>query len=75
MTPALVEARRRALLAERPGRAEDAQRHLARAQVANKLGNATAAILEYEAALTADPLDLEIHRKYWELRRARGSAG
>ncbi len=74
-TAAVVEARRRAYLAERPGQAERAQRHLARAQVARKLGNPAAAMLEYEAALSADPLDLEIHRAYWELKRGRGTAG
>jgi serine/threonine-protein kinase len=74
-TAAVVEARRRAYLAERPGQAERAQRHLARAQVARKLGNPAAAMLEYEAALSADPLDLEIHRAYWELSRGRGTPG
>jgi len=74
-TAAVVEARRRSFLAERPGQAERAQRHLARAQVARKLGNPAAAMLEYEAALSADPLDLEIHRAYWELKRARGTPG
>jgi eukaryotic-like serine/threonine-protein kinase len=68
----VVDARRRTLLAERPGQAEKAGRHVARAQVATKLGNAAAAILEYEAALAADPLDLEIHRRYWQLKREHG---
>jgi len=72
---AVVEARRKTLLAERPGHVEDAQRHVARARVATKLGNTGAAILEYEAALTADPLDLEIHQKYWALKRERGDSG
>ncbi|HTP25740.1 MAG TPA: serine/threonine-protein kinase [Anaeromyxobacteraceae bacterium] len=71
-TPAAVIAtRRRALLAERPEQQEQAQRHLARAQVAAKLGNEDAALAEYEAALKADPLDLALHQRYWELRRGR----
>ncbi len=70
-SPAVVEARRRTLHAERPGQAEQAERHVARAQVATKLGNAAAAILEYEAALSADPLDLDLHQRYWELKRER----
>ena len=70
--PAVLEARRRALLAEHPARAQEAQRHLARAQVAQKLGNEAAALAEYEAALTADPLDLALHERYWELKRRMG---
>jgi serine/threonine-protein kinase len=70
--PAVLEARRRALLAEYPARAQEAQRHLARAQVAQKLGNEAAALTEYEAALTADPLDLALHERYWELKRRMG---
>ncbi len=69
----VVEARRKALLAERPGQAEEAGRHVARAQVASKLGNVAAALVEYEAALAADPLDLEIHRRYWQLKREGGA--
>jgi eukaryotic-like serine/threonine-protein kinase len=75
MPPAVVAARRGALLAERPAEAARAQRHLARAQVAAKLGNATAALAEYEAALAADPLDLELHRVYWELKRGARRPG
>jgi eukaryotic-like serine/threonine-protein kinase len=67
--PAVVAARRRALLAEQPGHAERAQRHLTRAKVAAKLGNAAAAVSEYEAALASDPLDLELHKEYWEMKR------
>ena len=74
-SPAVVEARRRTLLAQHPGKAEQAERHVARARVATKLGNATAAILEYEAALSADPLDLDIHQRYWNLKREREGAG
>jgi len=74
-SPSLVEARRRMLLAERPGQADEVQRHVARAQVATKLGNMAAAALEYEAALAADPLDLELHQKYWDLKRERGESG
>jgi len=68
---ASVEARRRALLAEQPEREAEAQRHRARAQVACKLGNEAAALAEYEAALTADPLDLSLHGAYWEIARKR----
>jgi serine/threonine-protein kinase len=60
----LVEARRRELLAEFPERAAEARRQLARAEVARKLGNADAARQAYEAALAADPLDLEAHAAF-----------
>jgi serine/threonine-protein kinase len=61
---ALVAARRRELLAEFPERATEAQRQLARAEVARKLRNAAAARQAYEAALAADPLDLEAHAAF-----------
>ncbi|WP_176067609.1 serine/threonine-protein kinase [Anaeromyxobacter diazotrophicus] len=67
--PPVLEARRQAMLSEDPRRADEAQRHLARARVAEKLGNVAAALAEYEAALRSDPLDLELHRPYWDLRR------
>ena len=66
---AVLEARRQTLLAEDPRPAAEAQRHLARARVAEKLGNVPAALLEYEAALRNDPLDLGLHQPYWELKR------
>ena len=50
-------------------RATEAQRHLARAQVASKLGNFPSALAEYTSALQSDPLDLELHKSYWELKR------
>ncbi|HYS80247.1 MAG TPA: protein kinase [Anaeromyxobacteraceae bacterium] len=69
-TPAsVIEARRQTLLAEEPRRAAEAQRHLARAQVATKLGNFPSALAEFASALRSDPLDLEIHKTYWELKR------
>jgi serine/threonine-protein kinase len=55
---ALVAARREALLRAHPERKAEAERQLARAEVARKLGNAQAAAAAYEAALAADPLDL-----------------
>jgi len=63
----LVESRRRAFLAERPGREATAEKHLARAQVARKMGNLTAALSELEAALRADPLNLRLHEQHGEL--------
>jgi serine/threonine-protein kinase len=69
---AVVEARRRALLAEHPGQEAEAQRQVARARVAAKLGNAPAALAAYEAALRADPLDLRLHEEYTAARRASG---
>jgi len=68
---ALVQARRRELLAADPSRAAEAQRQLARARVALKLRNAEAALAAYEAALAADPLDLEAHQAYAALRAGR----
>jgi serine/threonine-protein kinase len=67
---ALVEARRAELLRAEPGRAAEAQRQLARAEVARKLGNAAAAAAAYEAALAADPLDLAAHEAWAAFRRA-----
>ncbi|HTT72451.1 MAG TPA: protein kinase [Anaeromyxobacteraceae bacterium] len=69
VTSAVLEARRRTLLAEAPQRGDEAGRQLARAQVAAKLGNTQAALAAYEAALQADPLDLSVHQSYWELKR------
>ncbi len=66
---ALVEARRREFLADRPGNAVEAQRQLSRAQVARKMSNAAAATAAYEAALAADPLDLGAHEAYLAFRR------
>ncbi|HEX7624826.1 MAG TPA: serine/threonine protein kinase, partial [Anaeromyxobacteraceae bacterium] len=65
----VIEARRQALLAEDPRSVAEAQRHLARAQVATKLGNLPSALAEYTNALRRDPLDLEIHKAYWGLKR------
>jgi hypothetical protein len=52
----------------------EAQRQLARARVAGKLGNVEAAARAYAAALAADPLDLETHEALAALRRARPRA-
>jgi serine/threonine-protein kinase len=65
----LVEARRRELLAAEPRRAAEAERHLSRAEVARKLGNAAAAAAAYEAALSADPLDPRARDAYAAFRR------
>jgi hypothetical protein len=37
--------------------------------VARAVGNRDFARAQYEEALAADPLDLDIHREYWALRR------
>ncbi len=75
---AVVESRRRAMLAESPERREQAQRHLARYQVAHKLDNQDTALLELEQALQQDPLNLELHELFVELemklRIKRGTA-
>ena len=42
---------------------------LTRAKVARAVGNLDFARAQYEEALAADPLDLDIHREYWALRR------
>jgi serine/threonine-protein kinase len=64
---AAIESRRRAFLAERPGQQAEAQRRLARSQVARKMGNDDAALAELEAALQADPLNMELHELHAEL--------
>jgi serine/threonine-protein kinase len=61
---ALVQARREALLAAEPARRAEAERQLARARVAHKLGNAAAAASAFEAALRADPLDPAAHEAF-----------
>jgi serine/threonine-protein kinase len=71
---ALVRARREDLLRADRAREAEAQRQLARARVAGKLGNVEAAARAYEAALLADPLDLETHEALAALRRARPRA-
>ncbi|WP_242346177.1 serine/threonine-protein kinase [Anaeromyxobacter terrae] len=74
---ALLDARRAELLRAGPGRAAEASRQRARAEVARKLGNAGAALAAYEAALAADPLDVATLDAYLALRRGprRGPAG
>jgi serine/threonine-protein kinase len=72
---AVVESRRRAFLAERPGQEAEARRRLARSQVARKMGNEAAALAELEAALQADPLDLDLHRQHAEMERAAARRG
>jgi serine/threonine-protein kinase len=67
----VLASRRQAFLRANPDRAQRAQRHLARAQVAGKLGNRAAALAEYAEALRADPLDLAVHQAYWDLERAK----
>ncbi|MCI0571199.1 MAG: protein kinase [Myxococcaceae bacterium] len=37
-------------------------------------GDAAQALTEYERALDADPLQLELHRRYWPLRQGRAPA-
>jgi len=69
---ALVQARREALLAADPARKAEAERQLARARVAHKLGNADAAAAAFEAALRADPLDLAAHQAFVRFEEGRG---
>jgi serine/threonine-protein kinase len=66
---ALVAQRRQEFLRERPGSEERVRQCLSRAKVARAVGNLPFARAQYEEALAADPLDLDIHREYWALRR------
>ena len=68
---AVVEQRRAEFLKERPGADARAQQCLSRARVARAMGNSAFALAQYEEALGADPLNLELHRHYWQLRRER----
>ena len=68
----LVRARREALLSAEPARKAEAERQLARARVAHKLGNADAAAAAFEAALRADPLDLAAHEAFGKFEEGRG---
>ena len=69
---ALIEGRRREYLERYPEQAKAAQSHLARARIASKLKNHAAAVAAYEAALTADPLDLATLEAYVAYRRQVG---
>lgn len=66
---ALLAQRRLAFLREHPGAAERARRCLSRAKVARAVGNQDFARAQFEEALAADPLDLDVQREYWALRR------
>ncbi len=66
---ALVAQRRLEFLRERPGTAERVRQCVSRAKVARAVGNLAFARAQFEEALAADPLDLDIHREYWALRR------
>jgi serine/threonine-protein kinase len=66
---AVIVGRRREYLARHADRERAAQGHLARSQVARKMKNRAAAIAAYEAALTADPLDLATLEAYVAYRR------
>ncbi len=69
---AVLAARRTALLSAQPERASEAARQLARARMANRLGNAEAALKALEAALAADPFDEEARAAWGELARPKG---
>jgi serine/threonine-protein kinase len=66
---ALLAQRRQEFLREHPGAAERARQCLSRAKVARAVGNRDFARAQYEEALAADPLDVDVHREYWALRR------
>ena len=66
---ALLAQRRLEFLRERPGSEARVRQCLTRAKVARAVGNLDFARAQYEEALAADPLDLDIHREYWALRR------
>jgi serine/threonine-protein kinase len=68
--PDAVLAKRRAdLLRERPGAAEKAAACFSRARVARAMGNVAVARAQLEEALSLDPLNLDIQKEYWALRR------
>lgn len=69
MPEAAVAQRRAEFLRERPGAAARAQPCVSRAKVARAVGNLAFALAQYEEALGVDPLDLDLHREYWQLRR------
>jgi len=65
----LLQQRRAEFLRERPEVAGRIATCLTRAKVARAMGNAAFARAQYEEGLAADPLNLELHREYWQLRR------
>ena len=72
---ALLAQRRLEFLRDHPGAAERARQCLSRAKVARAVGNRDFARAQFEEALTADPLALDVQREYWALRReADGTA-
>jgi serine/threonine-protein kinase len=56
-------------LAKRPKNETGARLRLVAAQALLSSGNVSQALIEYEAALALDPLSLELHQKYWSLKR------
>ena len=66
---ALLAQRRLEFLRQRPDSEARVRQCLTRAKVARAVGNLDFARAQYEEALAADPLDLDIHRDYWALRR------
>ncbi|MGC4122508.1 MAG: hypothetical protein QM765_49610 [Myxococcales bacterium] len=60
---------RRSFLASKPKNETNAQLRAVSAAAMAKGGNERAALQEFEAALSLDPLNDEFHRQYWALKR------
>ncbi len=68
LAPAEVEALHRAYRERRPELEAQVARHVARAQSAMALDDEDAALTELGAALEMDPLNLQLHQSYWQLK-------
>ncbi len=62
-------AKHKLFASARPGLEARVQQHLGRIKLAKGRGNHPAALKEYEVALGLDPLNLELHKAYWALKR------
>jgi serine/threonine-protein kinase len=66
---ALIEQRRAEFLRDHPDVPGRVAQYLTRAKVARAMGNVAFARSQYEEGLASDPLNLELHQEYWQLRR------
>lgn len=69
LTATRLESLRAGFLAERPGAAGKGHVFRLGAEAHEAKGERSSALESWEAALRADPLCLELHRRYWTLER------
>lgn len=69
LAPEAMARLRQAFLKRRPEAESAARPHVARADEAELAGNLDRALASLTAALEADPLDINLQRRFWHLRR------